>query len=240
MAFDIDPLVLLASALTALTLAVPLAFALATGVTVGPRRSWSTPGLAMGVGLLVGVLLAAAGIFALGGDLLSLGTALAMLPGLACVITAGILTILRRGGARLALVLGAIGCALIGLSEPVQTLPVMFGLGSSILMVLTAMAIEAVALVVFTAVLVAVAARLRALRFGIAAAGIIAAVLIGLGTLALLARTLTGLALPDVPLMVTLIGTLVALAAGSIIGTALDSRQDRSGQGLAGPDPAAP
>jgi hypothetical protein len=233
MAFDIDPLVLLASALTALTLAVPLAFALAAGVIAAPRRSWSTAGLAMGVGLLIGVLLAATGIFVLSGDLAGLIAALAMLPGLALVIVAAVLVILRRAGTRLGLALGAIGCVLIGLSEPTQTLPVMFGLGTSILMVLTAVVIEAVALVVFAGVLVAAAARLEALRVGIAAAGIIAALLTGIGTLSLLARSLIGLQLPAVPLMVTLVGTLIALVAGSIAGMVLDSRQ-----GIADPEPA--
>lgn len=237
MALDIDPLVLLASALTALTLAVPLAFALAAGVIAAPRRSWSTAGLALGIGLLVGVLLAAAGVFALSGDRAGLIAALVMLPGLALLIVAAVLVILRRGGTRLGLAVGAIGCVLIGLSEPTQTLPAMFGLGTSILMVLTAVVIEAVALVVFTGALVAAAARLGALRVGIAAAGIVAALLTGLGTLALLARTLTGLNLPPVPLIVTLTGTLVALAAGSVVGILLDSRRD---QGSAGPELAAP
>src|SRR5699024_9923965 len=63
MSFDLVPAELLAASLTAVLISIPFAFVLAGAAIAGPRRSWNRAGLAMGIGLLVGVLLAAAGLF---------------------------------------------------------------------------------------------------------------------------------------------------------------------------------
>src|SRR5690625_6815233 len=59
-----EPAELLAAALSALFLAVPLAVVVAGGVLAVPRRMVSAPGLGIGIGLLAGVVLAVVSIVA--------------------------------------------------------------------------------------------------------------------------------------------------------------------------------
>src|SRR5699024_12668520 len=63
LSFDLVPAALLASALPAVLISIPLSFVLAGAAIAGPRASWNRAGLAMGTGLLIGVLMAAASLF---------------------------------------------------------------------------------------------------------------------------------------------------------------------------------
>lgn len=206
MSFDLVPAELLASALTAVTLSIPLSFILAAAAIAGPRHTWNWAGLGMGMGLLLGVCLAAAGAIAgIGSAFLSIA-GIALLLGLLCAILAGVLVILLEDGATFSAVVGILACTLIGLGTPGEALPAYFGLSSSLLVVVAGVVIEAVALVAIVGFLVAAAGRVRALQIGVAVAGIVAAVILILGSLT------------EVPMLGILITVLVALVVGSISG----------------------
>jgi hypothetical protein len=211
MSLDLDPAELLVAALTAVLLALALAFPLAAAAIAGPRPSWNRAGLAMGLGLLAGVVLAGIGAVAGAGGLLT-GVATA---------------VVLEDGTAWAAAIGAAACALIGLGEPLQALPMLFGMSSSLLVVLAGAVLEAVALVVIVGALVAVAARVRALQIGIAVAGAVGALLVGVGTLLDLAHGLLDRHVPGIPLTATLIAVLVALAVGGIGGAVLETVRAR-------------
>src|SRR5699024_1214910 len=112
------PAELLVGALSAVLLAVPLSLVLAGAAISGPRRTWNQAGLAIGVGLLVGVLLAAARLFVLSADSLTVLLHLGMLLGLACAVAAAVLVVIRDDGTVLSTVLGIVACVLVTLAVP--------------------------------------------------------------------------------------------------------------------------
>ncbi|MDN5821989.1 MAG: hypothetical protein L0H39_10920 [Brachybacterium sp.] len=197
MSFDLVPAELLASALTAVLLSIPIAFVLAGAAISGPRRTWNRAGLAMGIGLLIGVLLAAATLFALPLGPTSALLDIGMLLGLACAIVAAVLVIIQDDGTTVSTVLGVAACVLIGLAVPADAMRAILDLSSSLLVLIAAMVIEAVALVAIVGFLVAGAGRVRALQIGVAAAGIVSAVLLGEGVLAIVLRTRRPRSLPS-------------------------------------------
>lgn len=227
MSFDLDPVELLTCALTAVLVAIPIAFPLAAAAIAGPRRIWNGAGLAMGIGLLLGVLLAGVGVVANPPVPLEATTMALQLLGLLGALVAAVLVVVLAEGNRTAAALGITACGLIGLSEPVQTLPAMFGLSTSVLVVLAAVVIEAVALVVIVGALVAVAGRARAFRIGIAAASAVSALLLGLGLVAQVLREGAGVDAPVVPLSILLIAVLAALVLGSLAGGVVESVRAR-------------
>ncbi|WP_114853174.1 hypothetical protein [Brachybacterium sp. YJGR34] len=224
MSFDLEPVELLACALTAVMLAIPVAFPLAAGVIAAPRRSWSAPGLATGLGLLLGVVLAAAGYLAVGPGTVATFSAVAMLLGLLGALGAAVLVIVQSEGSTLSTAVGVVSCALIGLAEPGLTLPAMLGLSRSVLVVLSAVVIEAVTIAVLVAFLVAAGGRVRALQIGVAVAGFVTAVLLGVGVLA---RAAASADPPSASQPALLITVLVALALGSIVGGVLEVMRER-------------
>ena len=215
MSFDLVPAELLAAALSAVLMSVAVAFPLAAGIIAGPRRSWSGAGLAMGTGLLAGVVLTAAAAIA-GLETLQTLATIGLVLGLACAIGAAVLVILVEDGNTLATTVGVIACVLIGIGQPGRTLPAMQELSSSILVVIASVVIGAVALVAITGFLVAAAGRVRALQLGVAVAAILAAVLIAIGML-----------LPEPPVLGTLITVLIVLALGSVGGGVLETMKAR-------------
>ena len=227
MSLDLVPAELLASALTAVLLSIPLAFVLAGAAISGPRRTWNRAGLAMGIGLLIGVLLAAARLFLLPAGASTTLLDLGMLLGLACAIAAAVLVILQDDGTLISAVLGIVACVLVALAVPTDALRAVLGLSTSPLVLIAAMVIEAVALVAVVGFLVAGAGRVRALQIGVAAAGIISAVLIAAGVLAIIAGDVAGVDLPQPPLTAVLITALVALVIGSVVGGVLDTMRGR-------------
>src|SRR5699024_925784 len=138
-----EPVELLTAALTAVLLALPIAVVVAAGVLAAPRRRAGVPGLAIGIGLLLGVVLAVVITVAGPLDPLRTLTTLTWVLGLLSVMAAAVLIVLRRAPDGLGAALGTAGCALIGLGEPGQTLPALFGLSSSVLVVITALVLEA-------------------------------------------------------------------------------------------------
>lgn len=227
MSFDLDPVELLTCALTAVMLAIPIAFPLAAAAIVGPRRTWNGAGLAMGMGLLLGVLLAGVGVVVNPPVPLEAITTAVQLLGLLGALAAAVLVVALAEGNRTAAALGITACGLIGLSEPVQTLPAMFGLSTSVLVVLAAVVIEAVALVVIVGALVAVGGRARVFQIGIAAAGAVSALLLGLGLVARVLRERADVFVPAVPLSILLASVLAALVLGSLVGGVVETVRAR-------------
>ena len=227
MSFDLVPAELLASALTAVLLSIPLSFVLAGAAISGPRRTWNRAGLAMGIGLLIGVLLASARLFLLPAGASTTLLDLGMLLGLLCAIGAAVLVIVQEDATLVSTVLGIVACVLVALAVPADALRAVLGLSSSPLVLIAAMVIEAVALVAVVGFLVAGAGRVRALQIGVAAAGIVAAVLIAVGVLGTLFHDLAGVDMPQPPLTAVLITALVALVIGSVAGGVLEMMRGR-------------
>lgn len=227
MSFDLVPAELLAASLTAVLISIPFAFVLAGAAIAGPRRSWNRAGLAMGIGLLVGVLLAAAGLFVPFPGAVAVLLNLGMLLGLVFAVGAAVLVIVHEEGTFLSAVLGVAACVLVALAVPADAMRAVLGLSSSLLVLIAATVIEAVALVAIVGFLVSGAGRVRALQIGVAAAGIVSAVLIGMGALALLFEDLAGVSLPQPPQSAVLITALVALVIGSVVGGVLDTVRGR-------------
>jgi hypothetical protein len=227
MSFDLVPAELLASALIAVLLAVPLSFVLAAAAIAGPRRTWNRAGLGMGLGLLLGVIAAAAGAMALAPGQGASLSGLVLLLGLLCAIAAGVLVIVLKDGTGLSAAVGIVACVLIGLGEPGQTLPAMFGLSSSFLVVFAGVVVEAVAMVLLVGALVGLAGRVWALQIGVAAAGIVGGVLIAVATVLFLLHEVLGGPVPQLPQVVTLVATLAALVIGSVVGGVLTSVRSR-------------
>ena len=226
MSFDLEPLELVACSLAAILLAVPLAFPVAAGAIAGPRRIWNWAGFAMGLGLLIGTLVAVGMVMAGLAGLVAVA-AIGMLVGLLCAIVAAVLIIVLEDGNVVAATIGTIACLLIGLGLPVDTVPAMLGISSSPLVVLTSAVIGAVALVAITGFLVSAAARSRALQIGVAVAAIVAAVLTGFGVLLHLADQVIDISGARPSMTTTLISVLVALVVGSIGGGVLEAVRSR-------------
>ena len=227
MSFDLVPAELLASALTAVLISIPLSFVLAGAAIAGPRRSWNRAGLAMGIGLLIGVLMAAAGLFVPFPGAVPALLGLGMLLGLVLAVGAAVLVIAHEDGTFLSAVLGIAACVLVALAVPAHATRAVLDLSSSPLVLIAAMVIEAVALVAIVGFLVAGAGRVRALQIGVGAAGIVSAVLIGVGALAVLVHDLAGTDLPSLPLRAVLIVSLSALVIGSVVGGVLETVRGR-------------
>src|SRR5699024_1740234 len=227
MSFDLVPAELLASALTAVLISIPLSFVLAGAAIAGPRPSWNRAGLAMGIGLLIGVLMAAAGLFAPFPGAVPALLGLGMLLGLVLAVGAAVLVIAHEDGTFLSAVLGIAACVLVALAVPAHATRAVLDLSSSPLVLIAAMVIEAVALVAIVGFLVAGAGRVRALQIGVGAAGIVSAVLIGVGALAALVHDLAGTDLPSLPLRAVLIVSLSALVIGSVVGGVLETVRGR-------------
>ncbi|MEE1650221.1 hypothetical protein V1260_05395 [Brachybacterium sp. J144] len=178
MSFDVVPLELLAAALIAVLTALPVSVPLAAGATAGPRERWNAVGLALGGGLLLGVL--GAIVLLLAGDLAlaALLARLAQVPGLLLLLAAAILSLLRATGPTLPWVLGLIGCLLTGLGEPLQALPALGGISNSALVLMVGVVAEAVVVVVIVGLLVAVAARAEVFGGGLAVGGAVGALVL--------------------------------------------------------------
>jgi len=219
-----EPAELLAAALSALFLAVPLAVVVAGGVLAVPRRMVSAPGLGIGIGLLAGVVLAVVSIVAGPLDLLRAAVSVASVLGLLCVMAAAVLIVLRREPARLEAVLGTVGCALIGLGEPGQALPVLLGLSSSVLVVVTALVVEAVVIVALGGALAGLGGRVRAVRWGVAVAALVAGVLMLWGLIATGMERMLSATVPAVPALPMIIVVGVALVAGTVAAVVLEMR----------------
>src|SRR5699024_7427413 len=224
---DLVPAELLASALTAVLISIPLSFVLAGAAIAGPRRSWNRAGLAMGIGLLVGVLLAAAGLFVPFPGAVAVLLNLGMLLGLVFAVGAAVLVIVHEEGTFLSAVLGVAACVLVALAVPADAMRAVLGLSSSLLVLIAAMVIEAVALVALVGFLVAGAGRARAMQIGAGAARTVCAVLIGGGALALLVQDLAGAGLASPPLRAGLVGSRIALVIGSVVGGVLETVRGR-------------
>lgn len=227
MTFDLVPAELLASALTAVLLSIPLSFVFAGAAISGPRRTWNRAGLGMGLGLLIGVLLAAVGLFVPLPGTIAVLLDLAMLLGLVCAIAGAVLVMVQSDGTTLSAVLGIVACVLVALAVPAEALRAVLDLSTSPLVLIAAMVIEAVALAAIVGFLVAGAGRVRALQIGVAAAGIVSAVLLGVGALAALLHDAAGVGMPQPPLNAVLITALVALVIGSVVGGVLDALRGR-------------
>lgn len=221
MAFDLDPVELLATALTAVLLAVPIAFPLAAALVAEPRRMRSGGGLGVGLGLLFGVILAAVSALVGPEQMILLLTSLGLVVGLLLALGLAVLMVLRRAGTRLAAVLGTLACLLIGLSVPAQSLPALYGLSQSVLVVLAAVVIEAMVAVALTAVLVTLSGRVRALRTGIAAGAATAGVLIMIEAVGNLLDTAAAAGPPTVTPALILVGA--AFVIGCIAGAVWES-----------------
>src|SRR5699024_10441049 len=115
MSFDLVPAELLASALTAVLISIPLSFVLAGAAIAGPRPSWNRAGLAMGIGLLIGVLLTAAGLFVPFPGAVPALLGLGMLLGLVLAVGAAVLVIAHEDGTFLSAVLGIAACVLVAI-----------------------------------------------------------------------------------------------------------------------------
>lgn len=223
----LEPADLLAAALSALLLAVPVAVAVAAGVLAAPRRMLSTPGLGLGIGLLVGVVLAVVTVVA--GPVGRIGTltSVASVLGLLCVMAAGVLIVLRREPALVGAAVGTAGCALIGLGEPGRALPVVFGVSASVLVVVTALVVEAVVIVALAAALAVLGGRLVAVRFGVAVAGLVAGLLMLWAMIARGSGQLLEAGLPAIPMLPMIIVVGAALVLGIIAGGMLELRGSR-------------
>ncbi|MFC7455876.1 hypothetical protein ACFQS2_01605 [Brachybacterium sp. GCM10030267] len=219
MIFDLDPLELLASALTAVALAVPIAFLLAASVVAAPRRMWSGAGLGLGASLLVGVIIAGAASFVGRGGLIGTLTGVGIVLGMLCALATAVLVVLRRDGSALGAGLGIAACVLIGLSDPSRILPAFFGISSSEVIALAAVVIEAMAVVALASALVALGARVRALQVGTACAAAVA------GVLTLAAMIVGGV--PGTSRSPLLSVLVIAFAVGSIAGGVLEARHSR-------------
>ena len=232
MSLDLEPAELLAAALTAMTLALPLVLVLAAAAISGPPRLWNGAGLAMGTGLLLGVGLAAGAVLAGADGLIGAGLLLARIAlviGLVLAILAAVLVIVLEEGTALTAAAGILACGFIALGAPSEALPALQDITDSPLVLLAAVVIEAVALVALVGAAVAAAGHGRALQYGIAAAGAVGAVLSLYGILASATE-----ALPAPSLMTVLITVLIALALGSIAGGVVETLRARR------PAPAAP
>ena len=222
MSFDLDPLELLVATLTAVLLALSLSFPLAAAAIVGPRRDWSRAGLALGLGLLLGVIGAGAVVVTEADGASGAASLLALLLGLVCAFVAAVLVVALEDDTGWAAGIGVLACLLIGLSAPLQAVPALEALSSSMLPVLAGTVLEAVALVLVVGFLVAGSARARALQIGIAFAGAAGAVLVGTGAVGGAAAEAAGLT-PRT----TLLAVLVALVVGSLVGGVLEMIRSR-------------
>src|SRR5699024_1259073 len=143
MTFVLDPAELVSSALTAVLLAVPLAFPLAAAIVTGPRRACSRARRAIGLGVLLARLRAAAA--AVAGPFGALGGVggVVLVLGLLGAIAAAVLVIVLEDGTAVSAAVGIAACALIGLGEPGQMGAGLSFVTSSVLVVLSAVVIEA-------------------------------------------------------------------------------------------------
>ena len=223
MSLDLDPLELLAAALMAVMLAMPIAFPVAAGVIAAPRRIWSGAGLALGLGLLIGVGAVIAAHFADFQGIVAVISGIALVLGLLGAAASAVFVVVRSDGSTLTAVVGILTCVLIGLAEPAQALPAMFELTQSALVALTAVVIEAVVVALVVAALVAAGGRVRALQIGVAAAGVVAAVLIGIG--ALVAATGPLLSSPLSTQLILIVAVLVLGTIGGGVASGVHSRR---------------
>ena len=135
--------------------------------------------------------------------------------GLLGAIAAAVLVIVLEDGTAVSAAVGIAACALIGLGEPGQMGAGLSFVTSSVLVVLSAVVIEAVALVAIVGFLVAAAGRVRALQVGVAAAGAVGALLLVIAPLV------------PMPFGGLLISVLIALAIGSIVAGVLEALRAR-------------
>ena len=229
MTYDLVPAELLASALTAVLLAVPLSFALAAAAITGPRRAWNSAGLAMGLGLLVGVLVVVLRMVtgpSVSGALPVVSGVLVVL-GLLAAAVAVVLVFVLEDGTTWSSGIGIGSSLLIGLGAPGDALPELLGLTSSILAIGAAVVFEGVALAAIVGFLVMASGRVRGLQFGVAAAGIVAALLTAGRTVLHALHVLSGLDVPELSLLSTLIAALVALGVGSVVGELVEMWKSR-------------
>lgn len=218
MSFDLDPSELLNGALTAVLFALPVAFVVAAAVTSGPRDLWNRSGLALGIGLIAGLLLAVARAFAGPFPLVTALTGAGMVLGLLCAAAAAIAVVVLGEGRTWTAALGTAACLLIGIGEPGRILAPMLVLTDSILVVLASLIVEGMALAALVGFLMAATGQARALQTGLAVAGAVAALLltadVSLGLLEqALSRTVGDI--PDLPILITI---LIALVIGGILG----------------------
>src|SRR5699024_1736548 len=187
------------------------------------KRDWSSDVCSSDLGLLVGVLLAAAGLFVPFPGAVAVLLNLGMLLGLVFAVGAAVLVIVHEEGTFLSAVLGVAACVLVALAVPAAAVRAVRGLSSSLLVLLAALVVQAGAVAAIVGVLGSGGAPWRALRRGVAAAGMVSAVLIAVAALALLFEDLAGVSPPQPPPSAVLITALVALVLGSVAGGVLDT-----------------
>ncbi|WP_246957848.1 hypothetical protein [Brachybacterium sp. Marseille-Q7125] len=229
MSFDVNPTELVAVALACVLIAVPTSLVLVGAVAATPRPSWNRAGLAVGLGLLLGVILALTSVF-IGSDgtIATIGQ-IAMILGLLCVIAAGVfavLTALDRGGEQLGMILAITGGGLVALGEPVQNIPLFLAMSSSVLVVIAGVIIELVAIAAIVGALAGITSRVPAVRLGLSLAGAITALFLLISVLILLGGG------SGIGVSTMIVIGLVALAIGSIAGGVLETlrvRRNRQG-----------
>src|SRR5699024_8650283 len=147
---------------------------------------------------------------------------LASVLGLLCVMAAAVLIVGRREPARPEVVLGTVGCALIGLGEPGQALPVLFGLSSSVLVGVTALGMEAVVIAALGGALAGLGGRVRAVRWCVAVAALVAGGSMLLGLLAVGWGRLLRLTVLAVPTLRMIIVVGAVPVEGTVAAVVLD------------------
>lgn len=237
MSADPSAMELIAVLLTAALLALPLALPLVACVIAAPPRaaaSWArqrTTVVGIGVSLVVGILMAAASTVVLPFATSGLVSSVGIILGLLGAMVAAVLVASRPEGSAQGAVLGLVGGVLIGLSEPGQALPALFGLTQSPPVVFTAVVLESVLLIALTLVLAIGSRRVAGLRLGIIVGALAAGFLTLVGTTSLLVHEIAHIQLPSPPMLVTLVVVVVAVAVGTVVGSARDrgpARRDHS------------
>lgn len=233
--FDVNPTELVAVALACVLIAVPTSLVLVGAVAATPRPAWNRAGLAVGLGLLLGVILALTSVFIGSDGMIATIGQIAMILGLLCVIAAGVfavLTALDRGGEQLGMILAITGGGLVALGEPVQNIPLFFEMSSSVLVAIAGVIIELVAIAAIVGALAGIASRAAAVRLGLAITGAVTALVLLLSTLVALGD---GDGFENQTLLIL---AIVALVIGSIAGGVLETLRMRRARVAATPEGA--
>lgn len=237
MSADPSAMELIAVLLTAVLLALPLALPLVACVIAAPPRAGAgrarqrTTIVAIGASLLVGILVAAASTVVLSFAMRGLASAVGIILGLLGAMVAAVLAASRPAGSAHGTALGLVGGVLIGLSEPGQALPALFGLTQSPPVVFTAVVLEAVLLIALTVVLAIGTRRVAGLRLGVVVGALAAGILLLVGAASMLVHEIGHIHLPAPPVLVTLAVVAVAVVVGTVVGSARDrgpARRDHS------------
>ena len=103
-------------------------------------------------------------------------------------------------------------------------LPVLFGRSSSVLVVVTALVMEAVVIAALGGALAGLGGRMRAVRWGVAVAALVAGLLMLWGLIATGMERMLSATVPAVPALPMIIVVGVALVAGTVAAVVLEMR----------------